>query len=261
MLYSDKLRVCCLTFSLLAAGITEAASIYAETFATGLAGWTNNIDAAKWIAVNQSARVSFNAGVLPQNASLEAGPAASAGMFSGSYVEAGIEVIGFSFLAENVQPSVLKLEIRGGTNVVFQDLRPRLTTAGSWNYLLCPLTGRDAGQWSGAPSTEFANILTNISRVAIRVTTGGNSDQAFRLDDIFLDRLPTANHLAAVGANSTEVLWSNLRTNFSYRMEFTGAITGEWTGVASIISTGTTARIAHTNGTPDGSAFYRLSVP
>lgn len=240
----------------LAALSASAASLGTESFSTGLNGWTNNIDATKWGASNQALRVAFGPNILPQNASLEGGPGASSGTFCGDYVAVGVEAVGFSFLAENVLPSVLKLEITGGTNIFFQDLRPRMTAVGVWNNFLISLADRDASRWAGASATEFANALTNISRVAIRITTSGSSAQAYRLDGIFLDRLPSATTLIVSSANTTLVTFANLRTSFAYRVQSATDLTATWTNIAQLIASNRSETITVTNAAPP--IFLRL---
>ena len=221
-----------IALSALATLTTLAAAPFTEDFATGLNGWTNNVDATKWTASTQAVRVSFGPGVLPQNAALEATAAASGGAFCGDYRAAGVEAIGFSFFAESVLPSVLKIEVRGGTNVFFQDLRPRMTAAGVWQQFLIPLTDREADRWSGAPATLLPDARTNIVRVAIRVTTSGTAAQAYRMDDVFLDTLPVCR-----AATGTTAALESLRTNFVYRLETAESLTNTWTTALTFTAT------------------------
>lgn len=244
-------RTACLTAAAaFAAVLAEAAALTTEPFAASLNGWTNNLDATQWAATNQAARVSFGPNILPQNAALESGPGASSGAFAGDRLAAGVEAIGFSFLAENVRPSVLKLELTGGTNIFFQDLRPRMTAAGTTNNFLVSLAARDAARWSGSPVSEFQNTLTNITRVAIRVTTSGAGAQAYRLDDLFLDLLPAAAALAATSGNTTAVTLANLRTGFAYRVQTAADSSAAWTNAAQLTATSRTETITLSNAPP-----------
>ena len=224
-----------LALSLAGAPPAHAAAHVTEAFVASLSGWTNNLDPTSWVAATQAVRASFGASVLPQTASLEAGAGASGGAFVGDYHAAGIEAIGFSFLAEDAQPSVLKLELTAGTNVFFQDLRPYMIAVGAWNRLLVSLAEGDADRWVGAPASELAASLTNVLRVAIRVTTSGAGPRAFRLDDVFLDRLPFLRP-----ANDTNVIADALRTGFVYRIEAADALGGAWTNVGSFAATNRT---------------------
>lgn len=218
--------------SLAGARSLRAAAPITEAFTADLSGWTNHLDPTPWVASTQAVRASFGASVLPQNASLEAGAGASGGAFVGDYHAAGIEAIGFSFLAEDAQPSVLKLELTAGTNVFFQDLRPRMVALGVWNRCLVSLAAADADRWAGAPASDLATSLTNVVRVAIRVTTSGAGARAFRLDDVFLDRLPFLRP-----TSETTVMADGLRTGFVYGVEMADALGGAWTNVASFAAT------------------------
>lgn len=234
----------------LAAVLADAATLGTEPFSAGLNGWTNHVDAAQWIATNQAARVSFGAGFLPQNAALEGGPGASAGAFFGDYAAAGVEAVGLSFVAENVLPSVLKLELTAGTNVFFQDLRPRMTAAGLTNRLLVSLAARDAARWSGAPASLLPDALTNVLRVALRVTTSGSAAQAYRLDDLFLDLLPAAWIPAASAPPAAAITLTNLRAGFTYRIQSAIPPAGAWDAAASLTATSRAETIVLTNAAP-----------
>lgn len=220
----------------------RAAAHVTEAFAAGLSGWTNHIDPTPWVASTQAVRASFSASVLPQNASLEAGAGASGGAFVGDYRAAGVEALGFDFLAEDAQPSVLKLELTAGTNVFFQDLRPRMTAVGEWNHFLVSLADGDADRWAGAPASELSTSLTNVIRVAIRVTTSGAGARAFRLDDVFLDRLPFLRP-----TSESTVMADGLRTGFAYGVETTDMLGGAWTNVASFAATNRTEMLVISN--------------
>ena len=229
-----------------------AAAFVTEPFTAGLSGWTNHLDPTPWVASTQAVRASFGASVLPQNASLEAGAGASGGAFVGDYLAAGVTAVGFHFLAEDALPSVLKLELTAGTNVFFQDLRPRMLAVGVWNRFLVSLAAGDAGRWVGGPASELVNGLTNVSRVAIRVTTSGAGARAFRLDDVFLDRLPFLRPV-----DETSVLVDGLRTGFVYGVERADALGGVWTNVASFAATNRTETLVVTN--PSATLFLRLA--
>lgn len=233
------------------ADIARGAAQGTESFTAGLSGWTNNVDPTPWAAATQAVRAVFGSSVLPQNASLEAGAGASGGAFVGDFRAAGVEAIGFSFLAEDVQPSVLKLELTGGTNVFFQDLRPRMSAVGAWNRFLVSLADRDADRWAGAPASELARALTNVVRVAIRVTTSGATTRAFRLDDVFLDRLPFLRPV-----NETMVMAEALRTGFVYRIETADVMDGAWTNLPSFVATNRTETRAVSSN--PASLFLRL---
>lgn len=229
--------------------------MFTETFSTDLSGWTNNIDPTKWIASTQAVRVSFTSSLLPQNAAIEGGGGASGGAFAGDFRAAGAEALGFSFVAENTLPSVLKLEITSGTNVFFQDLRPRMTPAGTTNHFLVSLLDRDAARWSGFSGSEFSRALTNVVRVAIRVTTSGTAAQAYRIDDVFLDRLPAVTAFAALSGTATAVSFAPLRTGFTYRVQAAADLVAGWDPVGQRVATNSTETINVTNSAP---LFLRL---
>jgi hypothetical protein len=206
----------------------RAATLLTETFAGGLNGWTNGLDATKWVVTNEAARVAFTFGLVPKSASLEAGFTASGGGFCGDYAAAGVEGIGFSLVAEDLKPSVLKLEVTSGTNIFFQDLQPKLLMAGMTNNIFCPLIGPGIERWSGTSAEALPESLFGITRIAIRITTSGTAAQAFRLDDVFLDRLPVAV-LAESGSNHSPLItWGGLRTGTLYRIEQAAALEADW---------------------------------
>lgn len=247
--------------ALLAAFALRAATPQTEPFTADLGGWTNGVAANPWRGTNQYLRLTFPGG-LPQvlTATLEAGTNASAGAFSGDYSAAGVEAIGLSFFSENVKPSELKIELASGTNTVQQELGGRLSGTGAWNHFICPLIGPDASRWIGLLGVPLAQVVTNVTRVTVRVVNVASmSAQNYRLDDIFLARLPAANSLAFTGTNTALVGWTNLRTNFVYRMEIADALTNNWTALANFTATNDTLQLPHTNAVSP--FFYRLLAP
>lgn len=257
-------RLVLLTLLALPAIAARSAELFTENFTGGISGWTNSTSPNKWLPTNNQLRLTFNAGLppLPQTAAIEGGPEASDEKFVGDFLAAGVEAVGFSFYCETVLPQDLKIELTSGTNIIFQELSDRLTGTGTWNHFLCPLTGPAANRWVGFAISQFDEILTNITRVAVRVLNNSSlSAQHYRLDDIFLDRLPAAAALTVSASNVTDSTWANLRTNFTYRLEQAATPTNAWSPVIAITATSTAHTLAHTNAAPDAPAFLRLIAP
>lgn len=239
----------------------RAAEPVTEFFDSGLNGWTNGPVPNGWVSSGQNLQLTFPSQKfpLPLFASIEGGPLASGGGFSGDFTATNIECIGFSFLAENVRPSDLHLELASGETFVLQELASRVGSVGQWSHFTCPLVGPGSERWSGFAPATVAGVITNITRIALRVTSNSSTnEQRYRLDDFYVGPLPAVAGLNFAG-NETRVTWENLRTNFTYRMEFAHDVSGgSWSNVTQLTATSSVHQLAHTNALP---VFYRLVLP
>lgn len=238
----------------------EAAQIHTETFASGLAGWIHQ-DLGSIQATNGSVHVTFAAQggpPQPQTASLTADTSASGGAFTGDYGDAGVDLIGFDFCADNVLPSLLKLEWSAGTNTYFRDLKSHIGVTGAWHTLSVSLAGRAAGAWQG-PEEEavFAQSLQSVSQVVVRVSRAGVASQRYRIDNVRLGRRPES---ATIGLSENAIFldWSNLQSNLAYQVQAANTLTGEWTHIGVYIAGEDVDFVVEPVPSTNAVRFYRL---
>ena len=101
---------------------------------------------------------------------------------------------------------------------------------------------------------EFAGLAT---AVQIEISRREDEAQFYRLDNIFLARLPQA---VALDAANGQVTWQELRTNWTYRLETTTQVLDSaWATVSTFAATNGAMSVTDTNLAPaDGGRFYRL---
>ena len=197
----------------------RAAQLNTESFSAGRAGWTNE---GNWTvqATNQYLRGSFPAqGIpLPESASWRAGDTASGGAFTGDYVAAGAEMIGFSFFAEQVLPSELQIRLVGVSNTFFRSVVAQLIATGLWHHIDLSLESAAEGGWTGGDEQAFADIRRDVRHVSIQVFRSGAVLQRYRLDDVYLGAKPAMDDLVMSGDDIAGD-WVHVRPGRAYRME------------------------------------------
>lgn len=210
----------------LASPCAWAATVHTETFAGGLAGWTN-AGAMPLAISNQALRGRFAAqGIpVPETGTFVATNTSSGGAFTGDYNAAEIQLIGFSFMAQNTVPSTALLRWLGPTSSYFQSFGSHVVATGVWYKMAFSLAAGAAGQWSGGAADEFADALADVRGLEIHVTRAGMDAQNYFIDDVFLDALPVGNPNTTDGK---QVAWSQLRSNVVYVVESAETAAGPW---------------------------------
>lgn len=125
-----------------------------------------------------------------------------------------------------------------------------------WHQLAVTLMSAGLDQWTG--NTEiFGEILTNVTSVQIEISRGSEFAEMYRVDNIFLARLPQA---VAMDAAQGQLTWQELRTNWTYRLEATTQVLDSaWATLTSFPATNGAMTVTDTNAAPaTGSRFYRL---
>jgi hypothetical protein len=224
---------------LLLAVSARAAGLYTETFEGSAGGWGG--EAGSSMTVTNAATGGNPDGCLLGSYAAIFGPpppgsqawvatgAVEAAAFTGDYVAAGAQLMGFDFLAADVLPSAAFLDIYSGTNLpIRHSFQERILHTGAWHAIRISLASPQAGQWVGN-TLKFSDILANVTRVEILLTRNGGDAQVYRLDNIFLDRLPEAADPMTAATGSVTVAWQSLRTNDDYRVESaTNLLSADW---------------------------------
>jgi hypothetical protein len=238
---------------------TLAASPWIETFSGSLGGWTNTGSPA-WRSTNDYAQVTFSASPTPQTSTLIATGTLASAAFTGDYTAAGMTLLGFKFRAEQVLPSGLTLRWMRTTNGYFRNLQTAVLATGIWYQFHFSLQDKETGGWDGDPGDLFTQVLAGVDTVALAVTKPATlAASSFRIDDVVIDRLPAATHVAALSATTTLLRWDYLQTNVSYQLEYAEAPTSDWAAVQSWLATNRQHDLSAT-GLPDW-LFWRLRMP
>ncbi len=245
-----------------------AANVSRETFDGSLNGWTTTIGAtsSSWQYDAGTARAVFSFQPFPVNETIElrGESGAAGGDFSGNYPAAGIDIIGFDFLAESVRPSDVILEVeRDGTNVIhvpFNTNSLAALTTGVWYRLTQPISLDDRDAWTDLDNA-YSTILSNVTRVSILVGRNATTaPHAFRVDNIFIAPLPHAD-LIATGPAGVNQQWSQLQSGTLYRVERYVSASATWSQIGVLTATGTTEAISVGAGAGDGWYRFRFESP
>lgn len=242
-----------LALALTAAG-AQAASIKTESFTGGRMGWTNT---GTWVTAgtNNALRGQFGPqGIpIPENGGWVATNTSSGAAFVGDYTAAGIQLIGFSFKAENVLPSSALIRWYGPTSSYFRSFTSHVLATGVWYRLAFALTDKETSGWVGGGSEGFALGLTNVQWIEIQVSRSATNVQRYLVDDVFVDGLPEGVSLAL-----GQVVWSTLRTNVGYTVEAAEDPKGTWAEAGSFSATNRTQSWVDPEATNEGRRVYRL---
>lgn len=243
-----------------------AASITTETFSVDMAGWGNAGSDSPWMHNTNHLRVVFPQELpiaLPKSSTLAGGTNASSSAFHGDFRAVGAELIGFDFMAENALPSTLTLTLANVTSNLTAErfLSTQITQTGVWYRLAIPITSMTDGQWDDGLLTEqeFETILTNVQAVRIRVGVTPNQQITFRLDNIFLGRLPTSASLARSTSGVPLLTWSDLQPGWNHRVEASTYLpSGVWTEVGTFSATNTIHTFMDNDATNAPLRIYRI---
>ena len=261
---------------LLAASLpARAASLYTETFSGNTGGWqspplsslilTNLVSGGNPGGCLQG---TISGAFLPfQTAFIATGSAASVS-FLGNYTEADAQLLGFDIYAlvggdqTNISATI-KIVLDSGS-IRFQSvLNSFITETAVWYKVRLPLITADAGGWTNVVGeySNYSNILTNITRVAVEVPgLSAPAIRIYRLDNIFLDRLPAAVDVSAVTTGAyVSLRWDYLRTGQAYRVESSSEVTGTWVLAQTLTATNRNQGVEVTNSAPR--TFFRLLGP
>lgn len=239
-------------------------SLYTETFFDSTGGWQDR-DAGKMTVTN--ILIGGNpGGALRGQFQLQGGPPfpdndafiatgrLSSASFIGDYTEVDAWVLGFDFMASNVVPSFLQVQLYSESNVITRLLTSAITTNNVWYSFRLSLLAADLGGWAG-DTALFSSIMTNVTKVEFNLTRNAEGTQSYFLDNIFLDRVPDA-----VDITATNMIWLHMRSGQNYRFEASTDLTSTaWTTLSSFTAT---SSVYEVSVPPTNSwQFYRMVIP
>lgn len=232
----------------------RGAGVHTETFSSGRMGWTNT---GTWVTAgtNNALRGQFGSQSIPspESGSWAATNTSSGGAFVGDYDAAGIRLVGFSFMAQDVLPSSALIRWHGPSGSFFRSFLPYVTATGAWCRVAFSLADKAAGGWVGGTEEAFQTGLTNVQWVEIQVTRAGTAAQRYFLDEVFLDGLPEGTRI-----RFGEVSWTPLRTNVAYGVEVAEDPGGAWTEADSFSATNREQVWLDAEATNEERRVYRL---
>ncbi len=235
-----------------------AATLHTESFDTGEAGWTGTnrlvVESTDGVLLGRFPDQSVP---MPESGSFLATATASAGAFVGDYTGGGIQLIGFSFLAEDVPPSSALLRWSSSTSSFFRSFASYVAETGVWHRIAISLHSRDAGQWVGGTTPAFEDSLRDVQRVEIQLARAGMAAQRYRIDDVFIDVLPAGAGITGDGT----LMWSRLRTNVAYVVQAAVDPTQAWEDVDAFVATDRMQAWVDPASTNERQKVYRLMTP
>lgn len=186
----------------------RAAQRTTETFASDAAGWETRSSLGTgfwdWDATAtmylQFAPIGFP---FPDTAFMSASNGASGGRFVGNWTTAGVDVVGFEFIATNVLPSTVELRLTANSGALFAFKGFTPPPVGDRIRFAVSAETAAGGGWGGITEADFARLRTNVQEVAIAVKRSSANDEYYYVDNVFLDRV----HRWDGGGSGTGSLW------------------------------------------------------
>ncbi len=236
-----------------------AAQPAVETFFTGANGWegVSDFGTGNWVFTGGMARVVFDpVPMFPDIGTMSNAAGATSGSFTGNYDAAGIDVIGFSFLAPNTLPasSAVELEWGGSTSVYRRGFS--VTQTGVWYTFTASLQEEDKNQWTvnKGSLSDFAAARQTVNHVAVRVARTLSVTHQFVIDDLFVAGLPGGASMVYTASN--RISWDGLLAGLDYQVQSTtNLIASPWVTVESLTATGALHTTIITNAVRDMEAF------
>lgn len=234
-----------------------------ESFTGGANGWTGTTGIVPfgptgvWSFTGGVARVLFsNPGfAVPDNATLSNTPTASSSSFTGNYDAAGIDTIGFSFLAPQVVPTnFVIIEWEGSTSKFQRGFT--VATTGVWHHFTASLLDEDRHKWTTllGSSNDFAAARQSVKYVTIRFSRNGLLEHQFVVDNVFLAGRPGGVSLTRDSGGL--ITWDGLVAGVGYQVQSTtNLISASWVEIESLTATGNLHTTIITNETQPVKSF------
>lgn len=243
----------------------HAASVTTETFSVNLSGWSNaGLRSWGW-NTGKYARVTFPP-TPPgpgDNAILIGSGAASSGSFTGNYVTAGINLVGFDIRVNPVPPAVLTLYLLSGTNSLFVPLAGRIASSNTWQTLSISVRHQSDGPWLGpANEAQFQTWLQNVTEMKILLKRSTDQMELYDLDNLFAVTQPASSGATLSWTGTVAVAWTDLVVDQSYQVQASQDLPGNlWSNVYTLVATNTTMQFIDVDAGLFPFRAYRLQLP
>jgi hypothetical protein len=237
----------------------ETAQPAVETFSAGANGWEGvaEFGTGSWVFTGGMARVVFDpAPMFPDIGTLSNAAGATSGSFTGNFDAAGIDVIGFSFLAPNTLPasSVVELEWGGSTSLYRRGFSVMQT--GVWYTFTASLQEEDKNQWTvnKGSLSDFSAARQTVHHVAVRVGRTLSVTHQFVMDDLFVAGLPGGASIVREASN--RIVWDGLLAGLDYQVQSTtNLIASPWVTMEALTATGALHTTVITNAVREMESF------
>ena len=190
--------------------VCEAAVLVSEEFGSD-PGWTSRDGE---MAVSWNSLVGDPAGSIrgsfveldvpfPEIDAFHIDNTAFGGPWTGDYgsLYPGYTQFVFDFLAEDVLPSSLVLQISDGLNTFIRNLLPQVASIGGFLEVTVPLSYD--GSWLGGSAGQFAAMMGNVTFVDVQIARFGAAAQDYFIDNFSITDEGTTNPpLSAVPESS-----------------------------------------------------------
>lgn len=224
--------------AVLAISRLHGAELGVESFDGAPFGWTpaTEFGIGAWAVGGGEATVTFfDTGTIPvpESGSLRHEQAVPTPL-TGDFRAAGVELIGFRFLAPTLPPSGVALILDCGSSVFHRLFQVEET--GGWVTLAASVESAEAGGWKALAGSisSFDEALRDVRAVNIRVARSGVATVQYKIDEVFLGLRPAWTAVTA-GESGPEAQLGNLFGFAGYRMErATDLIAGDWEPAADI---------------------------
>lgn len=239
-----------------------AALLQEESFSVGSNGWQSSGAAVVTHHPNGYMEGMFAAQEIPSPGAVSfiATNAASSGAYTGSYTGASIELLGFSFRAREIKPSLLQLRLSGAGHSFFRSIEVASLMIDTWQRVLVPLQYGE-GLWQGGDAGSFAELVGHVQSLSIQVARNGVSGQRYDLDRVGTYRLPHATAVGVDAAGRGVVVWADLQAGVPQTISMTPSLEGAWLGLSTLLVQSVTQ--AWTNPIPleAGVQVLRIELP
>ena len=185
----------------------------------------------------------------------------SSGSFTGDYVAAGLQVLGFRFRAEGAAPSTLYVELAAGTSVYQRTFT--VAPAGEWQSCMVSLVDAESGGWTVKRGSRaaLATDLADVRSVAIKIGRNGAAATAYEIDDVFVDGLPKASGGVSMQDGDVSMTWEALQLGAPYTMQESPSLAGPWKDAQTVTPTSRLQQFRLPASGSASQAFFRLRGP
>ena len=247
----------------LGAGLAWGAEPYTEPFtnAASAPGSGLSLGAGSWNFTGGVAQVKFSNTspiAIPDMATLRLGHAA----FTGDYVSAGIELMGFRFRSGVALPSVVFAELKTARGIYQRNVP--VSQVGVWEDVTVLLTGEEEGGWTPTEDTQppLKDALREVEGLSLVIQRSGATSRDYMVDEWYVMGLPRAGGGGlGVQGDGVRMSWGSLRAGTTYTVQESSGLGGTWQDVSTLAATGTLNDFVLPKDADQSQSFYRLRGP
>lgn len=148
--------------------------------------------------------------------------------FTGNYVQAGVETIGFRLHTADSPPTMLYLELASGTSV-FQRVLSHPGRSG-WHTFMADVAGGPGSGWMAkrGGGGDVSAALTQVDRITLHLVRSGADTQRFVVDDVFINARPELLVEPSADHHGVIMDMATLQPGARYLIESSAQLNGNW---------------------------------